>query len=84
MGLYWKCLCGLSAYDVVNPNVLVKWLISQKIMNKIAFNIMDIFQNQSMYVNDQNGVLHEPRLVQKGLPQGAVLNLYCSMLILKY
>lgn len=63
-----------GAYDSVDLDILESKLNLIGISKKVSSNIVQIFRNRKIYIRDHINTLHGPRIVNRGLPQGAVLS----------
>lgn len=63
-----------GAYDCIDLNILEKKICDVNFSRRAAANIVGLYKDREIYVRDQLGRLHGPRLVNQGLPQGSVLS----------
>lgn len=63
-----------GAYDVVDLDLLHKKMKKRGISPKVSTSIIELFKNRKIFIRDNSNVLHGPRFIYNGIPQGSILS----------
>lgn len=72
------CVCLfldlVGAYDCVDLDILLKKMQKLNLSRRVSAGIVELFRDRQVFIKDDAGQLHGPRLANQGLPQGSALS----------